>query len=66
MEHNWMGDCENFHRRDFLRVGMLSVLGLSMSQYFALAEGAEKIATAESAKKGAPTGKRQVRRTRPS
>jgi len=42
MEHNWMGDCENFHRRDFLRVGMLSLLGLSMSQYFALAEGAKK------------------------
>src|SRR5438128_2778028 len=42
MEHNWMGDCENFHRRDFLRVGMLSLLGLSMSQYFALAEGSKK------------------------
>ena len=42
MEHNWMGDCENFHRRDFLRVGMLSLLGLSMSQYFALADGAKK------------------------
>jgi hypothetical protein len=42
MEHNWLGDCENFHRRDFLRVGMLSVLGLSMSQYFALAEGSKK------------------------
>lgn len=42
MEHNWMGDCENFHRRDFLRVGMLSMLGLSMSQYFALAENAQK------------------------
>jgi hypothetical protein len=42
MEHNWLGDCENFHRRDFLRVGMLSLLGLSMSQYFALAEGSKK------------------------
>ncbi|HLJ57093.1 MAG TPA: DUF1501 domain-containing protein [Chthonomonadaceae bacterium] len=46
MNHNWMGDCENFHRRDFLRVGMLSVLGLSMSQYFALAEAAKKSAPA--------------------
>ena len=42
MENNWLGDCENFHRRDFLRVGMLSLLGLSMSQYFALAEGSKK------------------------
>ena len=42
MEHNWLGDCENFHRRDFLRVGMLSMLGLSMSQYFALADQAKK------------------------
>ena len=29
MEYNWLGDCENFHRRDFLKVGMLSLLGLS-------------------------------------
>jgi hypothetical protein len=46
MEHNWLSDCENFHRRDFLRVGMLSMLGLSMSQYFALAEGSKKTALA--------------------
>lgn len=39
MDHNWLGDCESFHRRDFLRVGMLSVLGMSMAQYFALADG---------------------------
>ena len=28
MEYNWLGDCEQFHRRDFLRVGVLSLLGL--------------------------------------
>src|ERR1051325_8821547 len=48
MDTNLLNDCEKFHRRDFLRVGMLSFLGLSLSQYYALAD---------EAKKTAPTGK---------
>ncbi len=44
MDYNWLGDCENFHRRDFLKVGMLSMLGLSLSKYYALAEGTNKTA----------------------
>lgn len=42
MDYNWLNDCEKFHRRDFLRVGVLSVLGLSLSQYYALADEAKK------------------------
>jgi hypothetical protein len=42
MEYNWLSDCEKFHRRDVLRVGVLSLLGLSLSKYYALAEGAKK------------------------
>jgi len=42
MDYNWLGDCEKFHRRDFLRVGVLSMLGLSLSKYFALADTAKK------------------------
>lgn len=54
MEYNWLGDCENFHRRDFIRVGVLSVLGLSLSRYYALADttqrgtGSPNTATADS------------------
>jgi hypothetical protein len=42
MDYNWLGDCEKFHRRDVLRVGVLSVLGLSLSKYYALADTAKK------------------------
>jgi hypothetical protein len=42
MDYNWLSDCEKFHRRDFLRVGVLSLLGLSLSKYFALADAAKK------------------------
>src|SRR6266568_4391906 len=38
MDYNWLGDCEKFHRRDFLRVGVLSFTGLSMSRFMALAD----------------------------
>ena len=38
MYDNLLSDCEKFHRRDFLRVGVLSLLGLSLSKYFALAD----------------------------
>jgi len=48
METNLLNDCEKFHRRDFMRVGMLSFLGLSLSQYYALAD---------QAKQNAPTGR---------
>ena len=44
MDLNLLSDCEKFHRRDFLRVGMLSFLGLSLSQYYALADEAKKTA----------------------
>lgn len=40
MDYNWLGDCEKFHRRDFIRVGVLSFLGLSLSKYYALAAAA--------------------------
>src|SRR5579871_5572479 len=42
MDYNWLGDCEKFHRRDVLRVGMLSMMGLTLSKYFALADGVKK------------------------
>ena len=42
MEYNWLSDCEKFHRRDVLRVGVLSLLGLSLSKYYALADSAKK------------------------
>ncbi len=38
MDYNWLCDCEKFHRRDFIRVGVLSFMGLSISKYMALAE----------------------------
>lgn len=38
MDYNWLGDCERFHRRDFVRVGVLSFMGLSLSKYLALAD----------------------------
>src|ERR1041385_6196049 len=41
MEYNWLSDCEKFHRRDFLKVGVLSLLGLSLSKYYALADSAK-------------------------
>jgi hypothetical protein len=44
MDQKWLNDCEKFHRRDFLRVGMLGFLGLSLSQYYALADEAKKAA----------------------
>jgi hypothetical protein len=55
MDYNWLSDCEKFHRRDFLRVGVLSILGLSLSKYFALADatktkpGGQTSGTADSA-----------------
>jgi hypothetical protein len=42
MDYNWLSDCEKFHRRDVLRVGVLSLLGLSLSKYYALADSAKK------------------------
>jgi hypothetical protein len=50
METNLLSDCEKFHRRDFMRVGMLSFLGLSLSQYYALADEAKKSAPLERTK----------------
>lgn len=44
MDQKWLNDCEKYHRRDFLRVGMLGFLGLSLSQYYALADEAKKAA----------------------
>lgn len=41
MDYNWLSDCEKFHRRDVLRVGVLSLLGLSLSKYYALADSAK-------------------------
>src|SRR5437763_1389904 len=41
MDYNWLSDCERFHRRDVLRVGMLSLLGLTLPKYFALADGSK-------------------------
>src|SRR5947207_5691006 len=43
MDYNWLTDCEKFHRRDFLRVGVLSLLGLSLSKYYALADSSKKL-----------------------
>ncbi len=48
MDYNWLSDCEKYHRRDVLRVGMLSFLGLTLSKYYALADAA---------KQNSPTGK---------
>ena len=48
MDTNLLNDCEKFHRRDFMRVGMLSFLGLSLSQYYSLAD---------QAKQNSPTGR---------
>ncbi len=48
MPTNLLSDCEQFHRRDVLRAGVLGFLGLTLSQYYALAD---------EAKKTAPTGK---------
>lgn len=42
MDYNWLNDCEKFHRRDFMRIGALSFLGLSLSKYYALADEAKK------------------------
>jgi hypothetical protein len=42
MAGNWLSDCEKFHRRDFIRVGFLTGLGLSLSNYYALADAAHK------------------------
>ncbi len=42
MAHEWLSDCEKFHRRDVLRVGALSFMGLTLSKYFALAGEAKK------------------------
>lgn len=42
MDYNWLSDCEKFHRRDFIRVGVLSFMGLSLSKYMALADAAKK------------------------
>ena len=39
---NWLTDCEKFYRRDVLRVGALSFMGLTLSKYFALADEAKK------------------------
>src|SRR5947207_212711 len=44
MDYNWLNDCEKFHRRDFMRIGALSFLGLSLSKYYALADEAKKAA----------------------
>ena len=45
MDYNWLGDCEKFHRRDVLQVGALSLLGLTMSKYEALADTTKKAGT---------------------
>ncbi len=42
MDYNWLSDCEKFHRRDVLKVGVLSLLGLSLSKYYALADATAK------------------------
>lgn len=54
MDYNWLGDCEKFHRRDFIRVGVLSFMGLSLAKYYALADatrakGGQTNGTADSA-----------------
>jgi len=47
MSFDWLGDCEKFHRRDALKVGMLGMVGLTLPKYYALAD---------EAKKASPTG----------
>lgn len=47
---NMLTDCEKFHRRDVIRVGALSLLGLTMPKYFALADSGKKAGTARTAK----------------
>jgi Protein of unknown function (DUF1501) len=42
MDYNWLSDCEKFHRRDVMKVGVLSLLGLSLSKYYALADTTAK------------------------
>ena len=42
MDYNWLGDCEKFHRRDVLKVGVLSLMGLTLSKYYALADATAK------------------------
>ena len=54
MDYNWLGDCEKFHRRDFLRVGVLSFMGLSLSKYFALADMTQKAHAQTAGAKGFP------------
>ncbi len=39
---NWLTDCEKFYRRDLIRVGALSFMGLTLSKYYALADEAKK------------------------
>src|SRR2546421_12060354 len=56
MDYNWLGDCEKFHRRDFLRVGVLSFMGLSLSKYYALADATAKAAKANPDMKGRVPG----------
>ena len=57
MDYNWLSDCEKFHRRDVLRVGVLSLLGLSLSKYYALADASKKVAAKHpTASKGKGSG----------
>ena len=42
MSYDWLGDCEKFHRRDVIRVGVLSFTGLTLSKYYALADATKK------------------------
>ena len=60
MDYNWLCDCEKFHRRDFLRVGVLSLLGLSLSKYFALADGVKKVPNFDREMLGDPERMRRV------
>lgn len=55
MDYNWLSDCEQFHRRDFLRVGVLSFLGLSLSKYYALADATQKAQQAAATTGAKPT-----------
>src|SRR5689334_17763661 len=55
MDYNWLCDCERFHRRDFVKVGVLGFLGLSLSKYYALADAsALSRSIAKSPAPGAP------------
>ncbi len=56
MDYNWLSDCEKFHRRDFIRVGVLSFMGLSLSKYMALADVAKKAAADGKTSAGQTTG----------